>query len=129
MGGAGVSLSVGRAVKEELGAVRGIDALVVGDERRELLAAEIRDGHLWAARVGEVVAGFAVFEPSFFGRWFIELLVVHPDHRGRGVATALARCCDAECPAKELFTSTNESNAPMQRLLDGLGYERSGHIE
>jgi ribosomal protein S18 acetylase RimI-like enzyme len=109
--------------------VCGIDALVVGDERRELLAADFRGRHLWLARVGKTVAGFAVFAPSFFGRWFIELLVVHPDHRRQGVATALIRRCEAECPAKEIFTSTNESNTPMQRLLDGLGYERSGYVE
>jgi GNAT superfamily N-acetyltransferase len=107
--------------------VRSLDALVLGSaERGESLAAALDSGHLWT---GGRVAGFAVFAPSFFGRWFIELLVVHPEHRRRDVATALVRRCGAECPEGGLLTSTNRSNAPMRRLLEGLGYEGSGYVE
>jgi len=110
--------------------VQELDALVLGSrERGETLAAALGSGHLRVARDGRLVVGFAVLAPSFFGRWFIELLVVHPEHRRRGVGAALVRRCESECPEDRLFTSTNESNAPMRRLLWRLGYERSGYVE
>jgi ribosomal protein S18 acetylase RimI-like enzyme len=110
--------------------VQDLDALVLGSRRRgDALAAALGSGHLRVARAGGSVVGSAVFAPSFFGRWFIELLVVHPEHRRRGVGAALARRCEAECPEGGIFTSTNESNRPMRRLLEGLGYEESGYVE
>jgi hypothetical protein len=33
------------------------------------------------------------------------------------------------CPSEKLFTSTNESNMPMQRLCEKLGFVRSGWID
>ena len=33
------------------------------------------------------------------------------------------------CTTAKLFTSTNQSNAPMQALLNKLGYRQSGFIE
>lgn len=65
----------------------------------------------------------------FFAQWFIESLIVHPDHRRCGVATQLIRHCETLCPTEKLFTSTNESNAPMQRVMDALGYTRCGMVE
>jgi len=117
-------------VEQDLEAVVRIDGSVPRGGGSGLLADALLAGHLWLARDGEeAVVGFAVFGPSFFGQWFIELLVVRPEDRRRGAATALVRRCEAECPAGKMFTSTNESNAPMRRLLSGLGYERSGCIE
>ncbi len=71
----------------------------------------------------------AIFAPSFLDQWFVELLVVHPDYRRRGVATALMTHCASVCPAEKLFTSTNESNTPMRRLLSKLGYAPSGYVD
>lgn len=124
-----MDLSVGRASGEDLEGVVGVDACVAEGGRRGFLADALRAGHLWVAREGGAVVGFAVSSPSFFGRWFVELLVVRPESRRSGVATALMRRCEDECPAGMLFTSTNESNATMQGLLHGLGYERSGYVE
>ena len=39
------------------------------------------------------------------------------------------RYIESACPGEKLFTSTNESNAPMQRLCEKLEYVRSGRIE
>ncbi len=33
------------------------------------------------------------------------------------------------CQTDKLFTSTNQSNRPMQKLLEKLGYQPSGYIE
>ena len=125
-----ITVSVARAGVRELEAICDVDALVLGRrERQQYLAEAVRAGHAWVARASGTVAGFAVFAPSFFGQWFVELLIVHPEYRRQGVATVLVKQCEANCPADKLFTSTNESNTPMRLLLAKLGYSRSGQIE
>src|SRR5262249_33672873 len=66
--------------------------------------------------------------PWFFGHPFLELLVVRESSRRRGVGRALVRAVEARFAGAKLFTSTNQSNAPMQRLLASLGYTPSGVI-
>ena len=124
------TMAVKRGARFDLGAVAAIDRLVTGsDARAGWLAERFADGHCWVARVEGEIVGFAIFTPSFFRQWFIALLIVHPDHRRRGVGTALVRQCEAICAAPKLFTSTNESNAPMRALLAKLGYEPSGRVD
>jgi len=41
----------------------------------------------------------------------------------------LVRHVEQECRTPKLFTSTNESNAPMRALLAKLGFSPSGVIE
>ena len=72
--------------------------------------------------------GFCV-AGNFFGYDFLELLVVAPEHRRRGVATQLVRAWEGTAGTEKLFTSTNRSNEPMQALCRSLGYQPSGHIE
>jgi ribosomal protein S18 acetylase RimI-like enzyme len=127
-------ITVTRGRRFDYGAVTAIDRLVTGSgERAGWLGEVFADGHCWVARKadtqdGEIV-GFALLTPTFFRRWFIELLIVHPDHRRQGVGTALVRACEAECAAPQLFVSTNESNTPMQALLARLDYQPSGRVE
>ena len=107
-----------------------LDCMVLGDSsRRDLLDNAIKAGQCLVARVDECVVGFAVLNQSFYGNGFIALLIVNPEHRRRGVATALIRHIESVCPTEKLFTSTNESNEPMQRLCETLGFVRSGYIE
>jgi hypothetical protein len=44
------------------------------------------------------------------------------------VATALVRHLEQWCITGKLFTSTNESNKPMQGLLQSLAYQPSGTV-
>ena len=73
--------------------------------------------------------GFAVFDRSFFEQPFIALLYAEPAHRRAGVASAIVRHIESICPGEKLFTSTNESNAPMHAFCAALGFARSGRIE
>lgn len=81
------------------------------------------------ARTGDELLGFAVWDLSFYGNGFVALLIVRPDCRRSGVASALMRSLEELCPTEKLFTSTNESNTAMRRLCARLGFVESGRIE
>jgi GNAT superfamily N-acetyltransferase len=100
-----------------------------GADRAEMIRQAIAAGHCHIARLDDCIAGYAILTQSFFGHGFIELLMVHPGYRRYGVATALIHRCEAICPTEKLFTSTNQSNLPMQWFCASLGFVRSGIIE
>jgi GNAT superfamily N-acetyltransferase len=87
----------------------------------------IEDARLVAEIGGELV-GFCV-GGRFFGFDYLELLVVETGHRRQGVGTKLIEAWERTADRGKLFTSTNESNLPMRRLCERLGYVRSGLIE
>ena len=76
------------------------------------------------------VAGFAVVKPAhFYGRDFIELLMVDPAHRRRGIGRDLLRAAHAAAGTEQVFTSTNTSNQPMRSLLRAEGWSFSGQLD
>ena len=62
-------------------------------------------------------------------RGFVVMLCVHPERRRRGIGQALMRHAEVACRTQRIFASTNRSNLPMQRLLEGLGYRCSGMVD
>lgn len=120
---------VERASEEDLLGMIEIDRLTLGDEsRRETLVKAVIDREALIARQGSLRLGFALMNRAFFGQMFVALVVVHPDHRRQGVASALLAYAEKTCPAPRLFTSTNDSNIAMQTLLTKRGYQPSGVI-
>lgn len=97
--------------------------------QRSAIGAAIGQGRCAVARVDGVIRGFVVMDANFFGHGFVELLHVHPDFRRRGIAVALMRSAEIDAPTEKLFTSTNQSNVPMQKLCEKIGFVRSGMIE
>jgi ribosomal protein S18 acetylase RimI-like enzyme len=76
------------------------------------------------------VDGFAVVKPAhFFGRDFIELLMVDPARRRRGIGRNLLRAALAAAGTEQVFTSTNTSNQPMRSLLQAEGWSFSGQLD
>jgi GNAT superfamily N-acetyltransferase len=86
-------------------------------------------GLSWAAVARGRAIGFAIVTRHFYGFPFVDLLVVAEAERRRGVGEALMAKCEAEHDADRIFTSTNESNAPMRRLLAKADWSVSGVIE
>jgi len=97
--------------------------------RRRLIGEACAHGRIAVAHVDDAIRGFVIFDQSFFDQFFVRLLLVHPEFRRRGLATALMRAAELDCQKGKLFTSTNQSNLPMQRLCDRLGFVRSGYVE
>lgn len=128
MSGAKDPVIVERATEDDFAQICAIDAST-GLDRRNDLAAAVAARQCLVAREGEAYRGFAIVNQSFFGQYFIALLVVHPDHRRSGVASALIAHTEKICPADKIFTSVEESNTPMRALCERLGYRQSGMIE
>jgi GNAT superfamily N-acetyltransferase len=121
-------LIVERATEDDLAGVLAIDASVETSHAAYLLEA-LRQRHLLIAREGEEHLGYAVVTRHFYGYPFIDLVVVRHEARRRGVAQALVSYIEKTQPGEKLFTSTNESNAPMHALMAKLGFVRSGWID
>ncbi|MBB6671567.1 GNAT family N-acetyltransferase [Cohnella nanjingensis] len=107
-----------------------LDAQVIGNDSRSLyLRQAIAQRACVVARMQDRLAGFAVWDRTFFGHSFIQLVIVDPVYRRQGVATGLIREIMGRVQADKLFTSTNESNAAMRNVCESLGFVRSGIIE
>lgn len=121
---------VERATEDDYSDIITIDRAVIGDDRRmAYLTRAIIERNALVARIGAERVGFAVTTQSFFERFFVALLVVHPDYRRRGVGTALMHYIEKTCPDDRIFASTDDSNQNARRLLATLGFVQSGFIE
>ena len=101
-----------------------------GHERRAALSEYVHAGQCHILWHDDAAAGYVVLTHSFFHSPFIELLVTSPALRRQGIGRALVQHCITIVPAGEkLWTSTNQSNTPMQALLPPLGFVHAGTIE
>lgn len=125
-----MNVPVRLATADDADAVHAIDARVRDIRgRRTFIERAIAAGECHVAVDGGAIVGFVVFDRSLYDQPFISLLVVDGSQRRRGIGATLMHHIESICPEEKLFTSTNESNAPMRRLCEKLGFVQSGHIE
>ncbi len=74
------------------------------------------------------VTGYCVTGRTFFGQAFVTMLMVAENTRGLGVGAHLLLDAQQRRTTPKLFTSTNLSNQPMQRLLARLGWQSAGIV-
>lgn len=114
-----------------------IAALIAGDPfaqinpgRRAEIAEWVEAGHCFVAERDGRLVGYSVLNRHFFGQFFIKLVGVAETERRTGVGTAMIEhLVGLMPPGEKLWTSTNQSNAPMRALLQRLGFEPSGQID
>jgi GNAT superfamily N-acetyltransferase len=114
---------------DEIGLIAGVDPRFADPARRRYAGELLAAGLSWLALVDETPAGFAIVTGHFYAYPFVDLLYVAETCRRRGVGAALMTHCERAHHADRIFTSTNESNAPMRALLAGLGWAPSGQID
>ena len=120
-----------QAAAGDLPAILRVDRVAgSGDrERAESLRHSVERGECRVYVADEVVAGFVIVQPAhFFGRDFIELLVVDPGRRRSGIGRILLREALATAGTARVFTSTNASNRPMRALLAAEDWSFSGGL-
>lgn len=76
-----------------------------------------------------IAQAYGVLNYHFFGCGFIEMVMVGEHARRQGLGRALIGALEAKCDNAKLFSSTNESNVAMRRLLEQQGFVPSGRIE
>jgi len=131
----GTQVTIRPADPADVAAIEAVDPVAShDDDRRRFIAERVAAGQTLVAVVddaldGDAIVGYLVMDHGFFGRGFVAMLCVHPERRRRGIGQALMRHAEVACRTPRIFTSTNRSNLPMQRLLAGLGYRRSGMVD
>ncbi|WP_203989491.1 GNAT family N-acetyltransferase [Sphaerisporangium rufum] len=99
-----------------------------GGGRRESIERWCRAGSVLVADGPAGVAGYCVVEYTFFEQGFVTMLMVAEGRRRHGIGERLLRAAVVSCRTAKLFTSTNLSNQPMQRLLRRLGWYPAGMV-
>jgi GNAT superfamily N-acetyltransferase len=126
-----VTNTIRRADQADGAEIVAIDDIARGGDhlRRAQLEAAIVAGHCLVLDDGDGIAGFAVMVPKgFFGRDFIELLIVERTRRRTGIGRRLLQAAVRAASTSRVFTSTNRSNAAMRALLDRDGWSLSGEL-
>ena len=98
------------------------------DKTRYLERVLARGDVIVAELDGEILA-YLVWNREFFSLPFIWLVTVVPEHRRKGLASALIASVEERCPGSRLYSSTNVSNVAMQQLLERRGYRRCGEVD
>lgn len=120
------------AVAGDVSALVGLDVIAARDAaRREAIIDWTGSGLCHVAVGGDgVPLGFVALTRSFFRSPFIEMLQVASSARRRGIGrTLVSHCIGLTPPDQKLWTSTNQSNTPMQALLPQLEFVYAGRFE
>ena len=118
------------AATTEADSIIAFDHLAASDPARvRFIQDQIKSSACHIAVIDGNVVAYAVLNYKFYDNGWIEMLYVHPQFRRQGIGSALIRHLINECRTPKLFTSTNQSNFPMQQLLSSLEFDRSGWIE
>ena len=117
------------ATSSDLDAMYAVDHMATEEgSRRQHIRDWVASGQAIVAVVDGEICGYAALEYTFFGCGFITMLMVRKESRRKGVATALVTQLHERCETEKLFTSTNESNKPMQAFMQAMSYEPSGTV-
>ena len=121
---------VRRAEIRDFDAIVSLDVVAESQERGRISIQRWIDANdCYVAIDSAEVIGYAALEYTFYDNAFIPMLYVASEHRHKEIATALIHHLESLAATEKIFTSTNESNVPMQSLLSKLGYKPSGIIE
>jgi N-acetylglutamate synthase-like GNAT family acetyltransferase len=120
--------SVRKAVLEDISGLSHCDSEFGFASRNEFVERAIQRGGGYVLEEDGKVIGTGVLEYSFFEHGFISLIYVCPWVRRTGVGRSLLQYLVSVCETPKLFSSTNQSNRPMQALLAKAGFMPCGII-
>lgn len=121
------------AVLNDIEYLVGVDLVAQQDpRRREQITRAIASRECWVACDADesgTPVGYGCLDHSFFGEFFIPLVIVSSAFRRSGIGRRIMTHLEQVSTAQKVFTSTNTSNLPMRELLAQMGYQYSGTLE
>jgi ribosomal protein S18 acetylase RimI-like enzyme len=117
-----------KATLQDVSAISVGDSEFVSGGREEFVRRAIPREGVHVMEQGGKIIGIGVLEYTFFEHGFISLLYVSPSARRTGAGESLLRYFVSVSQTPKLFSSTNQSNRPMQALFAKVGFEPSGII-
>ena len=103
------------------------EALLGSNDRADYITSVAENGGLSVAALRDEVQAFCCLDHGyFFGKPFISLLIVSPNARRLGLGAGLLSHNSSAHP--EIWTSTNQSNSAMRKLLDKAGWRYCGEL-
>ncbi|MCP4396696.1 MAG: GNAT family N-acetyltransferase [bacterium] len=123
-------MNIRQAQMQDMSAIGETDHIAQHDpERVNAIETWLQHDMVFVAENDDMIIGYGVFSHAFFGQGQIEMLMVHPNYRGKKVGEHLLKALEKHCESPTLFVMTNLSNQRMQRLLVRLNYRNCGFIE
>jgi ribosomal protein S18 acetylase RimI-like enzyme len=118
------------ALSQDLKPIINIDDLAQADPPRlKFINCVLAARQCYIVEQREIIIGYGALEYSFYDHGFVSMLLVNEAYRRQGFGTQMMRYFESICQTKKIFTSTNQSNKPMQALLKSIEYQPSGIIE
>ena len=122
-------MKIRKANSQDVQRLKQIDHLSYQPERASFIERAVSSGTAWVVIVKSEVVAYAVLDHSYFERPTIAMLIVNSQQRRSGIGNSLVEHLEQICDGLEIWTSTNLSNIPMQRLLAKRGYHLTGFID
>jgi N-acetylglutamate synthase-like GNAT family acetyltransferase len=120
--------SIRKAILEDIVGLCHCDTEFWFGSRNECVERAIRRGGSYVLEQEGKVIAVAVLEYTFFEHGFVSWLYVTPVARRTGAGEILLRYVVSIRQTPKLFSSTNQSNRPMQTLFAKVGFEQTGVI-
>lgn len=117
-----------KSALEDISVVCHYDTKSASGGRREFLERAVQKGSGYTLEQDGQPIGIGILEYTFFEHGFISLIYVSPSARRTGAGEMLLQYLVSICGTPKVFSSTNQSNGPMQELFAKAGFERSGVI-
>lgn len=123
-------MKINLATHHHLSALIELDTYAQQDASRiEEIKAWLSCQAVYLLEINAEVVGYGVIHHHFFNNPFIELVMIDKKYRQKGYGKALISFFQKQLKTDKLFTSTNQSNTKMRKLLLQLGFIESGCIE
>ena len=122
-------IEIRRGEANDCEVLKSIDSSMDADPKRgKFIEMELAAGTVYVALIRDKIVAYSVVNNSFFRRPTIEMLMVSLAVRRHGVGRELVRYALSQQKI-ELWATTNESNVPMQSLLEKESFEKVGRIK